>query len=85
VSVEIDLADPVDAHHFYMGAEYVFEHGRLLTGWRLHWWRARQFAIRRTRWWRPRTVCSAIDRKRGRITLTMERWSWLRWRWERVP
>ena len=35
-----------------------------------------------TRWWRPRTIVSAIDRNAGRITLTQQRWSWRRWRWE---
>jgi hypothetical protein len=36
-----------------------------------------------TRWWRPRTVVSAIDVDAGSITVVRERWSWRRWRWER--
>lgn len=38
----------------------------------------------RTRWFRPRTVCSEIDRAEGRIVMQGERWSWRRWRWERM-
>lgn len=39
-----------------------------------------------TRWWRPRAVVVHIDRDRGIVTATIERWSWRRWRWEReVP
>lgn len=81
---EFDLATPADAHNFRVGVEYVFEHGRRLMGWRLRWWRIRQHAIRCTRWWRPRTVCSAIDREAGAVTMVNERWSWRRWRWERA-
>lgn len=83
--VELLTVEPADTRNFRVGREYVFDkHGRLLTGWRLGWWRIRQFAIHYTRWWRPRTVCSAIDRERGVITMSEERWSWRRWRWERV-
>jgi hypothetical protein len=35
-----------------------------------------------TRWWRPRSVVSAIDAAEGRITIVTETWSWRRWRWE---
>ena len=38
--------------------------------------------VRLTRWWRPRSVVSAIDAERGEIVLVTERWSWRRWRWE---
>jgi hypothetical protein len=81
---EFEHEVPADAHNFHIGCEYVFEHGRLLTGPRLAWWRIRQFARHWTRWWRPRTVCSAIDRDAGVVTMVKERWSWRRWRWERV-
>ena len=37
-----------------------------------------------TRWFRPRTVTSAIDVEAGGITLATERWSWRRRRWERA-
>lgn len=37
-----------------------------------------------TRWWRPRTVTSAVDAEVGCITLATERWSWRRRRWERT-
>jgi hypothetical protein len=47
------------------------------------WIRIRDLAHRMTRWWRPRIVTSAVDAERGVITLSHERWSWRRWRWER--
>jgi hypothetical protein len=81
--VDIQLADSVQAYNFCLGVEYVFEHGRLLRGWRLAWWRVRQVARRWTRWWRLRTVCSAVDQERGVVTMAQEHWSWRRWRWER--
>jgi hypothetical protein len=37
-----------------------------------------------TRWFRPRTITSAVDIEDGCITLATERWSWLRWRWIRA-
>ena len=60
----------------------VFKCVRLLSGWRLRWWRTRRFARQITRWWRPRMVMSKNDQE-GWITTDVERWSWRRWRWER--
>lgn len=33
-------------------------------------------------WFWPRSFVSAIDHEAGSITLSVERWSWRRWRWE---
>lgn len=75
----------VDTRNFYVGVQLeMLPSGRvapillrrrratvaLIAAWR-----------RVTRWWRPRTVVSAIDHERGSITMTTERWSWRRWRW----
>jgi len=50
-----------------------------LAGWLRHSW------LSATRWWRPRTVVVAIDHRLGGVTVGDERWSWRRWRWERMP
>ncbi len=34
-------------------------------------------------WFFPRVVVSDIDTAAGAVTLTRERWSWRRWKWER--
>jgi hypothetical protein len=81
--------DPDEACNFTTGQPVVWQSldrgstWRRLTGWRLLAYHLRQRAYRLTRWWRPRTVCSAIDRERGIVTMAHERWSWRRWRWER--
>lgn len=76
----------VDARNFTVGDTYVLTSSgpRRVAGWFGVRYRIAQWAYRMTRWWRPRTVCSAIDREAGSITMTMETWSWLRWRWERT-
>lgn len=83
--VEIAVSG-IDAYHFVKGAEYVMVSPRKIRrveGLFGVWWRLRKRAMRITRWWRPRTVCYAIDISRGVISMATERWSWLRWRWER--
>lgn len=72
-----------EARHFAIGRVVVVEHGLVLRGWRLRWYIVRHHVRRLTRWWRPRDVVSAVDAKQGIVTLTTERWSWRRWRWER--
>ncbi len=83
--VKLTLVDPDQVHNFRVGPTYVWTRRgvRRLTGWWAIEYKVRDFATRMTRWWRPRIVCSAVDRQHGRITLVMERWSWRRWRWER--
>lgn len=40
---------------------------------------------RRVTWWRwPPSIVRAIDVEAGVIELQSTRWSWRRWRWERV-
>lgn len=73
-------------------AEYTFTKGPTYIwtrrGWRRRakWWAfeyaVRDCLVRMTRWWRPRVVCTAIDRDRGMVTMSLQRWSWRRWRWE---
>lgn len=53
-----------------------------LTKWERVWSRIRTTLLSWTRWWRPRHVCSAVNRKQGSISIATERWSWRRWRWE---
>lgn len=80
----ITLLNATDARNFVVGDTYAMTRRgpRLITGWWAFEFKIRGFASRMTHWWRPRTVCSAIDRDAGSITLTEERWSWRRWRWE---
>lgn len=66
----IEWVSPRDASNFRIGMS--LEGGRV-TRWR-----------RITRWWRPRTVVSEVDMDAGSTSLVTERWSWLRWRWERA-
>ena len=47
--------------------------------------RVRDAFRRWTRWWRHRDVVSAVNHNTGVITIARERWSWRRWRWERIP
>ena len=83
----LTLADARDAYNFTAGMPMVMTDSgdvrlatraeRLsmaFTGWLQRW----------TRWFRPRTVCAAIDVDAGCITMAIERWSWRRWRWERA-
>lgn len=76
--------DPADAHSFVCGLPLHVEHGRVLRGWSLRWYLLRSRARHMTRWWRPRTVVTAVDTMAGSITNGDERWSWRRWRWEAV-
>lgn len=76
---------PEHAYNFPVGVAVAINmHARRIAGWRLALWHMGQLALRLTRWWRPRTVVSAVNHKTGTITLVDESWSWRRWRWERV-
>lgn len=88
--MKIDLG-PGDARNFVFGApvRLLNAPGRpfrlrlatrrdLVTMWLRNRW------LSATRWFRPRTVTSAVDVEAGSITLVTERWSWRRWRWERA-
>lgn len=82
------LADERDAWNFYVGrpVEMVWlGDGKLrrATRWERLRNRVRRTVLRWTRWFRPRDVTSAVDVKNGTLTISSERWSWLRWRWER--
>lgn len=87
----VNLVTPAAEYHFHQGRTYVEidpggprfilrpatrrERARL-------WLRDRWLSA--TRWWRPRTVCAAVDVEAGVVSMATERWSWRRWRWERV-
>lgn len=75
-----------DTYHFVVGDTFVMTNSgrwRRVAGLFGLWWLASQRLHWLTRWWRPRTVCSAVDQDAGVVTLAEERWSWRRWRWER--
>lgn len=71
-------------YRFKRGSTYVWRGGRWrrVAGWYAVWDRVVRLGWSLTRWWRPRTVTSAVDAERGVITLECQRWSWRRWRWE---
>lgn len=79
---EVTLADPADAYTFTVGMPLVLDNGAL----RRATWRDRvRRRLRRLLWWREaRSEVSAIDHGAGSVTLVPLRWSWRRWRWERV-
>jgi len=81
--IDLPAVGPDEVSNFRIGKTLVFVNGRHLTGVRLLLWRAHQKMRGLTRWWRPRTVVTAIDVENGIVTLAVERWSWGRWRWER--
>jgi len=85
MSEEITLPT-VDKINFKRGITYEWHRGRMRrrSGWFGFRCAVADFAWRMTRWWRPRTVCSVIDREAGSITMVEERWSWRRWKWERA-
>lgn len=70
-----EMSSAKDAHNFQVGMKLEYRGTRRQ--------RARVFWHRLTRWFRPRTVVSAVDHSAGRIVLSREVWSWRRWRWER--
>ncbi len=75
-----------DAHCYYVGMPVAMRfssEGELvpLTRFELALHRARLACKRATRWFRPRTVCAAVDTECGTVTMVTETWSWLRWRW----
>lgn len=82
----LTLANRTDVYHFSVGMPMVLGDDmrpRLATRWdQLRAW-AGGLAMSATRWFRPRTVVSAVDVEAGSVSLVTERWSWLRWRWER--
>lgn len=81
---QFTLANASDTWNFKQGETYAFTTTgvRRVAGWFGLRWRARQWLIHKTRWWRPRMVCVAIDREQGIVSMALERWSWRRWRWE---
>ena len=85
----LELASPADAYNFTRGQEFAITRAgfRPVRGWFGVWFgvwfRIRWRMHRLTRWWRPRNVCTAVNPDAGVITMELERWSWLRWRWER--
>jgi hypothetical protein len=82
--IELTLVSPADTHSFTVGDTYVMGRRGRVAGWFGVRYRVTMWAYSMTRWWRPRTVCSAIDREAGSITMAYETWSWRRWRWERT-
>jgi hypothetical protein len=86
---EITLQTVTDTYNFRIGmpVEMVWPSDALQPRRATRWERIRGRVAQRlrsmTRWFRPRTVCSAIDRDAGSITMAEERWSWRHWRWER--
>lgn len=84
----ITLATATDTYNFRVGqpVTLVYSDGqfRVATRWERLRMRLGDSWRKWTRWWRPRTVCSEIDREAGSITMEMQRWSWRRWRWERM-
>lgn len=77
----LTLDEQADLRNFTCGLPLHVEHGRVLRGWILRWYLLRSRARHMTRWWRPRTVVTAVDVVAGSITVGDERWSWRRWRW----
>lgn len=71
----IELANPGDARFLHRGMPIQ------ITG--PSSWLSR-LILRLTRWRRPRFIVVAVDTKHGSVCLREERWSWRRWRWERV-
>jgi hypothetical protein len=84
------LADGQDSvFNFGVRQEFVWDDSvtgclRPPTRWERIKLRVAPIARRWTRWLRPRNIVSRIDYESGSITVDVERWSWLRWRWERV-
>jgi len=74
---DLKLTNPDDARNFRYSPPRFLDRGRF--------GRLRMFALHCTRWFRPRTVVTAIDESTGIVTCERERWSWRRWRWERMP
>ncbi|HKP06810.1 MAG TPA: hypothetical protein VJU58_06115 [Microbacterium sp.] len=88
-SEPVTLADPVDAYNFHVGQPVHLTWSaaggvRRATRWEVLRDRVAARLLHWTRWLRPRTVTAAVDVEAGAITLCTERWSWRRWRWERV-
>ncbi len=79
-STTFTLADRLDSYNFHVGVPMRSSDG---VRWRRENWRDRLLdrARRYTRWFRPRTVTSAVDAEAGTITLVDQRWSWLKWKW----
>jgi hypothetical protein len=86
--LELEL-DPNEARMFAAGKPVLLRVGadgsvRKIVGWRLWLHRVRAKLQDLTAWRRLRAVVVAIDRRSGRVQVGLERWSWRRWRWERV-
>lgn len=81
----------LDAHNFRVGMAVECSMDDVVAMYRARGSIGRAFVrlrrrLRRwTRWWRVQTVTTMVDLNTGTITLGQERWSWRRWRWERLP
>lgn len=74
----LTLCDPFDAWNFHDHEPMTVRQIRPSLRSRI------SHAVRlRLPWFFPRLFVSAIDREQGSITLSVERWSWRRWKWER--
>lgn len=79
---EIGLADSSDAFTFVSGQPIkLLDSGAIVPMTRWDLLRVRAIAAWEWLTRRPRLVVSAVDTEAGRVTLTSQRWSWLRWRW----
>ncbi len=82
----VTLLDTRDCYNWRVGMPVVMRfsnEGELvrLTRFELALHRIQLACKRATRWFRPRTVCAAVDVECGTVTMVTETWSWLRWRW----
>jgi len=82
----VKLVNKADTYNFTRGMPVAWNEGSgtFVPATRLQRFRSWLFAVLRSVARRPRMVVSEIDRDEGRITMVAERWSWLRWRWERT-
>jgi hypothetical protein len=73
------FCNPEDAHNFTVTKAVRLHPFSVPTRWE----RMREATRRVLPWFFPRVVVSDIDTAAGAVTLTRERWSWRRWKWER--
>lgn len=82
----VTLVSCADVYSFKKGdpVECVFGvDGQLLlaTRWQTVKLRTVRKFSRLTRWFRPRTVVSAVNVQTGTISMETQRWSWTKWKW----
>lgn len=81
--MKLTLASREDAYNFQPGMVVDWMHDENLVPvrvTRLH--RLRFWLRHKTRWFRPRNAVTEIWG--GTVTITRERWSWMRWQWVRA-